>query len=171
MTSKSDPGSHSGLKFCTHAAFMGHYRHTNFHQNRRGSGTAVFDLTRNEPIQNTERKMSMLVPQPTERHATTVRTDTKCRHHTVSASEAIWTKQQPQFEHDVPNLPRSDAISAYRPSCQSPQLQPGPTVHSKCNWSHWRTTDTFGRLAVDTLPFPSWNQQPVSRFPYWYMNQ
>ena len=26
MTSKSDPGGLLGLKFCTHAYFMGHYR-------------------------------------------------------------------------------------------------------------------------------------------------
>ena len=52
MTSKSDPGGHSGLKFCTHASFMGHYRYTNIHQNRRGLGTAVFDLTWTDPYSN-----------------------------------------------------------------------------------------------------------------------
>ena len=47
MTSNSDPGGYSGLKFCIHASLMGQYRYTNFDQNRRGSGTAVSDLTWN----------------------------------------------------------------------------------------------------------------------------
>ena len=48
MTSKVDSGGHSGLKFCTHAPFMVHYRHTNFHQKRMGSGTVVFNLAWND---------------------------------------------------------------------------------------------------------------------------
>ena len=49
MTFKSEPKGQSQLKFYPHASFMGRHRYTNFHQNRRGSGTAVFDLTRNDP--------------------------------------------------------------------------------------------------------------------------
>ena len=48
MTSKSDPGGHTELKFFTHASSMERYKYTNFHQNRRGSGTAVFDLIWND---------------------------------------------------------------------------------------------------------------------------
>ena len=49
MTSNSDPGGQLELKFCMHASFMGHYGCTNFHQNRRGSGTELCDLTWNDP--------------------------------------------------------------------------------------------------------------------------
>ena len=49
MTSNSDPGGQLELKFCMHASVMGHYECTNFHQNQRGSGTEVCDLTWNDP--------------------------------------------------------------------------------------------------------------------------
>ena len=52
MTSNSDPGGQLELKFCMHASVMGHYECTNFHQNRRGSGTEVCDLTWNDPFIN-----------------------------------------------------------------------------------------------------------------------